>query len=95
MLNMNKPGSRAYLLTVTILIYVAFGLVTSVIGVIIDKFQVEYNVPPLHRSSVQQYRALINIMGQFQVYSVRQLPMEQLLDFLLVQSVTLLVWEQQ
>ena len=42
---MNKSGSHRYLLTITILIYVAFGLVTSVIGVIIDKFQVEYNVP--------------------------------------------------
>ena len=42
---MNKPGSHHYLLILTILIYVAFGLVTSVIGVIIDKFQVEYNVP--------------------------------------------------
>jgi MFS transporter, FHS family, L-fucose permease len=42
---MNKTGSHSYLLTITILIYVAFGLVTSVIGVIIDKFQVEYNVP--------------------------------------------------
>jgi len=34
-----------YLLTVTILMYVAFGLVTSVIGVIIDKFQSTYNLP--------------------------------------------------
>lgn len=42
---MNKPGSHYYLLTITILIYVAFGLVTSVIGVIIDKFQIQYNVP--------------------------------------------------
>jgi MFS transporter, FHS family, L-fucose permease len=41
---MNKPGHHYYLLTITILIYVMFGLVTSVIGVIIDKFQIEYNV---------------------------------------------------
>ena len=30
---------------IIIAIYVAFGLVTSVIGVIIDKFQIQYNVP--------------------------------------------------
>jgi FHS family L-fucose permease-like MFS transporter len=42
---MNSSRSHRYLLTITILIYVAFGLVTSVIGVIIDKFQVTYNVP--------------------------------------------------
>jgi MFS transporter, FHS family, L-fucose permease len=41
---MYKTRSRNYLLIITILIYVAFGLVTSVIGVIIDKFQVTYNV---------------------------------------------------
>lgn len=41
---MNNSRSHRYLLTITILIYVAFGLVTSVIGVIIDKFQVTYNV---------------------------------------------------
>jgi len=41
---MSRTASRKYLLTITILIYVAFGLVTSVIGVIIDKFQVTYNV---------------------------------------------------
>lgn len=41
----NKSGSHRYLLAITIAIYVAFGLVTSVIGVIIDKFQVQYNVP--------------------------------------------------
>ncbi len=33
-----------YLLFVTILLYVSFGLLTSVIGVIIDKFQVDYDV---------------------------------------------------
>lgn len=42
---MNNPGSRRFLLIVTILIYVTFGLVTSVIGVIIDKFQLQYDVP--------------------------------------------------
>jgi MFS transporter, FHS family, L-fucose permease len=38
-----SPGHR-YLLVIIVLIYVAFGLVTSVIGVIIDKFQITYNV---------------------------------------------------
>ncbi len=33
-----------YLLFVTILLYISFGLLSSVIGVIIDKFQVTYNV---------------------------------------------------
>ncbi len=33
-----------YLLFVTILLYISFGLLTSVIGVIIDKFQVDYDV---------------------------------------------------
>ena len=42
---MNQLKSRRFLLIITIAIYVAFGLVTSVIGVIIDKFQVQYNVP--------------------------------------------------
>lgn len=42
---MNKSYRNKYLLTITILMYVAFGLVTSVIGVIIDKFQSEYNLP--------------------------------------------------
>jgi FHS family L-fucose permease-like MFS transporter len=42
---MNRSGSHYYLLILTVLIYVAFGLVTSVIGVIIDKFQIEYDVP--------------------------------------------------
>lgn len=41
---MNKSGSHLYLLFITVAIYVAFGLVTSVIGVIIDKFQSQYNV---------------------------------------------------
>jgi hypothetical protein len=51
---MDKIRSGRFLLIITIAIYVAFGLVKSVIGVIIDKFQL-------------QYRALINIMEQFQV----------------------------
>lgn len=42
---MNSITSRKYLLTITVLIYVAFGLVTTVIGVIIDKFQITYDVP--------------------------------------------------
>ena len=41
---MNEIRSRRFLFIITIAIYVAFGLVTSVIGVIIDKFQVQYNV---------------------------------------------------
>ncbi len=41
---MDKLKSGRFLLIITIAIYVAFGLVTSVIGVIIDKFQVQYNV---------------------------------------------------
>ncbi len=42
---MDKSYRNRYLLAITILIYIAFGLVTSVIGVIIDKFQSEYNLP--------------------------------------------------
>lgn len=38
----NKKNT--YLIFVTILLYISFGLLTSVIGVIIDKFQTEYNV---------------------------------------------------
>jgi MFS transporter, FHS family, L-fucose permease len=41
---MNNIKSGRFLFIITIAIYVAFGLVTSVIGVIIDKFQVQYNV---------------------------------------------------
>jgi MFS transporter, FHS family, L-fucose permease len=37
-------NKKLYLLLVITLIYIMFGLVTSVIGVIIDKFQVQYNV---------------------------------------------------
>jgi MFS transporter, FHS family, L-fucose permease len=37
-------NKKIYLLAVITLIYIAFGLVTSVIGVIIDKFQVQYSV---------------------------------------------------
>lgn len=42
---MNKTPRHRYLLVVTIMMYVAFGLLTSVIGVIIDKFQTEYGLP--------------------------------------------------
>jgi len=45
MVTVNNPRSHRFLLIVTILIYVTFGLVISVIGVIIDKFQIQYNVP--------------------------------------------------
>lgn len=41
---MNKVRSHRFLNIITIAIYVTFGLVTSVIGVIIDKFQIQYNV---------------------------------------------------
>lgn len=41
---MKKTRDRHFLFLITIAVYVAFGLVTSVIGVIIDKFQVQYNV---------------------------------------------------
>ena len=41
---MKKSETRWYLLIITVLIYIAFGLVTSVIGVIIDKFQTQYHV---------------------------------------------------
>lgn len=41
---MPHSKKNSYLLFVTILMYVSFGLLTSVIGVIIDKFQVEYDV---------------------------------------------------
>lgn len=42
---MNDPRKNKYLLTITVLMYIAFGLLTSVIGVIIDKFQSEYDLP--------------------------------------------------
>ena len=42
---MDKSFRNRYLLIITVLMYVAFGLVTAVIGVIIDKFQAEYNLP--------------------------------------------------
>ena len=35
---------HSFLLVVTTLMYVIFGLLTSVIGVVIDRFQTEYNV---------------------------------------------------
>jgi MFS transporter, FHS family, L-fucose permease len=41
---MEKSKKNSFLLVVTILLYVSFGLLTSVIGVIIDKFQTDYNV---------------------------------------------------
>jgi len=41
---MEKSKKNSLLLGVTILLYVSFGLLTSVLGVIIDKFQTEYNV---------------------------------------------------
>lgn len=39
-----KGKKNNYLLFVTILLYISFGLLTSVIGVIIDKFQLDYDV---------------------------------------------------
>ena len=39
-----KKNRNYYLLFVTVLLYISFGLLTSVIGVIIDKFQSTYNV---------------------------------------------------
>jgi len=41
---MERSKKNLFLLGVTIMLYVSFGLLTSVIGVIIDKFQVDYNV---------------------------------------------------
>jgi MFS transporter, FHS family, L-fucose permease len=41
---MERSRKNSFLLSVTILLYVSFGLLTSVIGVIIDKFQVDYHV---------------------------------------------------
>ncbi len=41
---MSKSEKHIYLLLVTVLMYISFGLLTSVIGVIIDKFQVQYDV---------------------------------------------------
>lgn len=42
---MEKSGRNTYLLIMTVLMYISFGLLTSVIGVIIDKFQAEYSLP--------------------------------------------------
>lgn len=42
---MIKLKGHRYLIIVMGAVYIAFGLVTSVIGVIIDKFQVQYDVP--------------------------------------------------
>jgi len=41
---MERSKKNLFLLAVTVLLYISFGLLTSVIGVIIDKFQVDYNV---------------------------------------------------
>jgi len=41
---MTKGFKNKYLLLITVLMYVAFGLVTAVIGVIIDKFQAEFSL---------------------------------------------------
>ena len=41
---MKRSLKHKYLLLITALMYIAFGLVTSVIGVIIDKFQTEYHL---------------------------------------------------
>ena len=42
---MNSNSKSRYLLTITVLMYIAFGLVTAVIGVIVDKFQAEFDLP--------------------------------------------------
>lgn len=42
---MQSSFRNKYLLIITILMYIAFGLVTAVIGVIIDKFQAEFDLP--------------------------------------------------
>ena len=41
---MKKKKTHWYLITITVLMYVSFGLLTSVIGVIIDRFQMQYDV---------------------------------------------------
>ncbi len=41
---MKKSKKNSYLLFVTVLLYISFGLLSSVIGVIIDKFQTDYSV---------------------------------------------------
>lgn len=41
---MKAKNKNRYLIFVTILLYISFGLLSSVIGVIIDKFQAEYDV---------------------------------------------------
>lgn len=41
---MHKITSNSFLLIIMVLTYISLGLVTSVVGVIIDKFQVKYNV---------------------------------------------------
>lgn len=42
---MNEIRKNKFLLIITVLMYVAFGLVTAVIGVIVDKFQAEFDLP--------------------------------------------------
>jgi len=42
---MERSSRNSYLLIMTVLVYISFGLLTSVIGVIIDKFQAEYSLP--------------------------------------------------
>ena len=39
-----REKKHTFLLVVTTLMYVIFGFLTSVIGVVIDRFQAEYNV---------------------------------------------------
>ena len=41
---MKKKKTHWYLITITVLMYISFGLLTSVIGVIIDRFQIQYDV---------------------------------------------------
>ncbi len=41
---MRKKKTHWYLFAITVLMYISFGLLTSVIGVIIDRFQIQYNV---------------------------------------------------
>ncbi len=41
---MKRKKTHWYLFTITSLMYISFGLLTSVIGVIIDRFQIQYDV---------------------------------------------------
>ncbi len=78
---MNKSSGNRYLLIITVLIYVAFGLVTSVIGVIIDKFQVTYNVP-------LQVAALLPF-GFYLSYGIFSIPSGILMDRLGTKAILL------